>query len=69
MTITVIHEVRWLPNDIAERLQRIEDKLDHAIKAWEGGIQQQLDTLTSQLNQVATEEEEALNQSDNLKEK
>lgn len=62
MTITVIHEVRWLPNDIAERLQRIEDKLDRAVKAWEGGIQQQLDTLTSQINQVAIEEEEALKQ-------
>lgn len=35
MTITVIHEVRWLPNDVAERLARLETKLDHVLEILE----------------------------------
>lgn len=57
MTITVIHEVRWLPNDIAERLARLEDKMDRvlrfvetdpaALKSLQDSLKSSTDTLDS----------------------
>lgn len=31
-TINVVHEVRWLPNDVEARLARLEEKIDKVLK-------------------------------------
>lgn len=73
ITFKVIHEVSWLPNDVAERLQRLSDELNEVhkiVSGLAGEKQKEIDNLSNRLNQVASEVEAALKQTQlNLKEK
>lgn len=76
-TVNVIHEVRWLPNDVEARLGDLATRLEsltveletikmsvgEVLRIVEGEAQQQIDELTDTVNQSSDQTEETLKES------
>lgn len=58
MTITVIHEVRWLPNDVEAKLDRLNSQVLQALEAI-NNLTGKVDTMSSNLDRIEKEAADA----------
>jgi chromosome segregation ATPase len=58
LQITIIHEVRWLPNDVEAKLEQLTSAISQAVTAI-NNLDRKVDTMSSNLDRIEKEAADA----------